>query len=354
MRYLFINLSLPTYVKLSWGVFGLFTAVTLGTFLVFLNHGNPIVRSGWSVSAGGACVGGLEAFLALGRSMRRATDERADPERIRSGRRQALALLVAPLVVLAPLLVIEATGVTWQLGGEKETREPVRSYAPEVESEGAAEQRRLHEEYERRRAREREQRKAAEFERTMRERAERERVAREQEEREKAERDKAERDKAETAAPTGSVAPFERDETFTDAAAMAQYWNVRGIAASTSGARGGRSSRCSLQPKFGLVGDFTIDIDASFGKARFTNTGGSYLTVCGHKFKLNSRAKKMTVKVRLHREGNTLEYTRGEHTERREIAAEHADKPASFYMFWRSRTAHFRSVRVRADEAVFP
>ena len=35
-----------------------------------------------------------------------------------------------------------------------------------------------------------------------------------------------------------------------------------------------------------------------------------------------------------------------------EITPEHLDAPSSFYLYWRSRNSHFRSLEVRADGIV--
>ena len=109
--------------------------------------------------------------------------------------------------------------------------------------------------------------------------------------------------------------------------------------------------------RFALDGDFIVDLDADFGQAAYTNTGGMLITVCGrdigfdggwnfgswHGFKARVRVARMGDEVLLVRDGYALVVPVPE-TER--------NKPTHWRLWWRSRTSHFHEIKVVAERVL--
>ncbi len=146
---------------------------------------------------------------------------------------------------------------------------------------------------------------------------------------------------------------FKRVEKFTNPESL-RYWTwSHDLSLSSSGLRGGRHSKTTLSSRVELIGDFTIKVKASYGKARFRNTGNAYLYLCGHRFKINtSRAKAFSIDYTIKRTRNTLYVTRGKTKSKYEIPKDHLDKPARLSFYWRSRTSNVKSIEITAKEAV--
>ncbi|NQT14760.1 MAG: hypothetical protein HQ582_18540, partial [Planctomycetes bacterium] len=98
--------------------------------------------------------------------------------------------------------------------------------------------------------------------------------------------------------------------TFDDEALTSRYWLWNDEW--TMGDDGGkvpRGSKSFLRTRYAYEGDLSIDLDFSFGGARYSNTGGCWITVWGKKLTISNTYRRLTARIHVHREGDEIVFT---------------------------------------------
>lgn len=140
---------------------------------------------------------------------------------------------------------------------------------------------------------------------------------------------------------------------FDDESLTAQYWLWNGEwEMGEDGGKAPRSPGSFLRTRYAYQGDLSIDMDFSFGQARFRNTGGCWITVWGKKLVISNRWQRLTARVHIHREGDEIVFVRNGQEERIPVESDVWSKPTVIEIRWRSRTSHFRRIEIKAQTAV--
>jgi len=140
---------------------------------------------------------------------------------------------------------------------------------------------------------------------------------------------------------------------FDDEAFTGQYWLWNGEW--NMGGDGGKAPRAAksfLRTRFGYRGDVSIDMDFSFGGARFSNTGGCWISVWGQKLVISNTYRRLTARIRIHREGDEIVFVLNGEEKRIPVEPSVWSKPTQIDVHWRSRTSHFRRIEIKAQTVV--
>ncbi|MDB5329551.1 MAG: type fimbrial assembly protein PilB [Phycisphaerales bacterium] len=145
---------------------------------------------------------------------------------------------------------------------------------------------------------------------------------------------------------------------FNDAAKMAESWRWKAnLTMSPKGATGPQEPDNEMVSRFTMEGDFSVDLDADFGRAAYTNTGGMLIAVCGQDLGFDGGWNfgswgGFTAKVRVQRRGDELQLIRDGWALVVPVPEAQRDKPTHWRLWWRSRASTFRSITVTADRLI--
>ena len=93
-------------------------------------------------------------------------------------------------------------------------------------------------------------------------------------------------------------------------------------------------------------------MDFSFGGARFSNTGGCWITVWGQKLVISNTYRRLTARIHIHREGDEIVFVHNGEESRIPVEPSVWSKPTIIDIHWQSRTSHFRRIEIKAETVV--
>jgi len=140
--------------------------------------------------------------------------------------------------------------------------------------------------------------------------------------------------------------------TFDDEAFAEQYWQWSGEwDMADDGGKAPKGPRSYLRTRHAYQGDLSIDMDFSFGRAAYTNTGNCWITVWGEKLpiNINHRWHRLSAKIHIHREGDEIVFVNNGEQKRIPLEANVASKPTVIEVRWRSRSSHFRRIEIKGE-----
>lgn len=140
---------------------------------------------------------------------------------------------------------------------------------------------------------------------------------------------------------------------FDDEAFTAKYWlwNDQWTMADEGG-KAPSGPQSFLRTRHGYKGDLSIDMDFSFGQAKFSNTGGCWITVWGQKLVISNDWRPLTARINVHREGDQIVFVHNGQQSRIPVERSVWSKPTIIEVHWRSRTSHFRRIEIKAQSVV--
>ncbi|MFT5129130.1 MAG: hypothetical protein ACI8W8_002750 [Rhodothermales bacterium] len=109
-----------------------------------------------------------------------------------------------------------------------------------------------------------------------------------------------------------------------------------------------------IESLFTMRGDFEAEISFSFGQASYSNTGGTWIKVCGEQLGITNGWGGFGASTKVIRAGGTLTFHNGKKVTEHEIKPDIREKPSTFYLWWRSRNSHFKKLSVTAEEFIYP
>ena len=141
--------------------------------------------------------------------------------------------------------------------------------------------------------------------------------------------------------------------TFDDEASMARYWEWDAEwTMGPDGATAPNGPKTFLRTRHAYGGDLTIDMDFSFGKARFSNTGGCWIALWNQELVISKKHPRVEANIHIHREGNEILFVFNGQEQRIPVDPDVAAKPTVIEIRWRSRTSHFRRIEIEAQTVV--
>jgi hypothetical protein len=111
-----------------------------------------------------------------------------------------------------------------------------------------------------------------------------------------------------------------------------------------------RGPQSYLRSKHEFLGDLSINMEFGLGQAKFSNTGGCWITLWDQRLLISNHWRQLNAKVDIRREGDELIYDLNGTETRIVIPAEYASQPTTIEVRWRSRTSHFRRIEIVADK----
>jgi len=137
--------------------------------------------------------------------------------------------------------------------------------------------------------------------------------------------------------------------TFTDQAHCETYWEWNDAwEFKPDGAHVGRGPASRLRSRNTFFGDVKIEMDFSYGQAKFSNTGGAWVVVWGQRIPIYNAWHAATITISIHREANEVVYLFNGKEGRLPIDESLVAAPTTIELIWRSRTAHFRRAEISA------
>lgn len=149
-----------------------------------------------------------------------------------------------------------------------------------------------------------------------------------------------------------------RTYKFDDADEMAKSWRWKADFKMTpDGAHDARGPDNELVSRFSLDGDFAVDLNADFGSASYTNTGGMHITICGREIGFDGGWNfggwgGCSIRVRVQRLGNEILLIRDGFALVATVPEAERNKPTHWRLWWRSRTSHIREIKVTAERII--
>src|SRR5262249_22499797 len=139
---------------------------------------------------------------------------------------------------------------------------------------------------------------------------------------------------------------------------MAADWKWKAnLTMNTDGATGPQEPDNELVSRFMLDGDFSVDLDADFGQAIYTNTGGMLVTVCRQDIGFDGGWNfgswgGSSVHIRVQRLGDELDLIRDGQVLITPVPDAEHDQPTLWRLWWRSRSSHFHDIKVSAERII--
>jgi hypothetical protein len=140
---------------------------------------------------------------------------------------------------------------------------------------------------------------------------------------------------------------------FDDESLTAQYWQWNGEwEMGEDGGKAPNSPGSLLRTRFAYQGDLSVDMDFSFGGARFSNTGGCWITIWGKKLVISNHYRRLNARIQIRREDDEIVYVLNGQEKRIPVEPEVWSKPTVIEIRWRSRSSHFRRIEIKANSMV--
>ena len=157
---------------------------------------------------------------------------------------------------------------------------------------------------------------------------------------------KPESKKSKPDTPTKQTLVFD----FSDEAFSKKHWEWNDPwQFASDGAKVGRGPKSFLKSRQEFSGALKIDMEFWFARAAFSNTGGCWITLWGKKLLITNGWRSLNAKIHIEVEENTIVYTYNGNTRRIEVAPEVIAKPTPILIRWRSRRAHFKRIKIKAE-----
>ena len=94
----------------------------------------------------------------------------------------------------------------------------------------------------------------------------------------------------------------------------------------------------------------TIELDFSLGQAQYSNTGGASLLLWNTRIPIASGMRRVDVWMRIHREDDEVVVQQNDDEPRRiAIDPQFGGNPTPVTIYWRSRSSHFRRIRIDGE-----
>lgn len=138
---------------------------------------------------------------------------------------------------------------------------------------------------------------------------------------------------------------------FRDEAHLKKYWEWNyAWTFAADGGRAARGARSFFKSRHRFSGQLTIDMDFRFGRARFSNTGGCWITIWGQRLSINNGWRSLNAKIHIYRDNNAIIFSYNGKTRRIELSPQTMAEPTAIEIRWRSRTSHFKRIEVKAEK----
>ena len=138
--------------------------------------------------------------------------------------------------------------------------------------------------------------------------------------------------------------------SFDDKTIAEQNWEWSGKwEMGNDGGTAARAAQSFLRTRNAYKGNVSISLDFSFGRAKFSNTGGCWITVWGQRLPITNGWRGMHLKVDIHRDGDEIVYVKNGEEQRILIDQAARSTPTAIEIRWRSRTSHFRRIQIKAQ-----
>jgi hypothetical protein len=137
---------------------------------------------------------------------------------------------------------------------------------------------------------------------------------------------------------------------FDDEEAAKEYWSWNSrFVFGADGAKAPKGPRSFFRSRHRYSGDVSIDIDFSFGRATYSNTGGAWVTVWNQQLAFYNQWRPINARLHIHREGDEIVFRHNGEEKRIAIDPAHASEESTMIEIrWRSRTSHFRRIEISA------
>jgi hypothetical protein len=140
---------------------------------------------------------------------------------------------------------------------------------------------------------------------------------------------------------------------FDDEAYAGRYWHWSGEwSMAGDGGKAPRGPKSFLRTRHAYGGNLSIDMDFSFGQAKFSNTGGCWVTLWGKQLVISNAWRGLRVQVHIHRDGDEIVMVHNGQEKRMPVESSVWLKPTVVEVRWRSRTSHFRRIEIKAQTMV--
>ncbi|MFC1596952.1 hypothetical protein ACFL5Q_03295 [Planctomycetota bacterium] len=140
---------------------------------------------------------------------------------------------------------------------------------------------------------------------------------------------------------------------FDDEAFTAQYWLWNGEwTLAGDGGKAPTGVNLFLRTRYGYRGDLSIDMDFSFERSKYSNTGGCWITVWGQKLVISDTWRSLTARIHIHREGDEIVFVHNGEEKRIPVEPSVWSKPTVIEIHWHRRASHFRRIEIKAQTVV--
>ncbi len=147
--------------------------------------------------------------------------------------------------------------------------------------------------------------------------------------------------------------PLEQNFDLSDLDSLAKHWRWKaGFKAAADGLRADRGPANELESRFKMKGDFEVRLKFHFGRAQFSNTGGTWMVVCGQRLNITNGWRGFDADIRVRRVGSKLFFNNSGKTSEIPIPDGKLYEPTSFLLWWRSRSCHFKELSVSAKSVL--
>ena len=95
-----------------------------------------------------------------------------------------------------------------------------------------------------------------------------------------------------------------------------------------------------------------MDIDLGLGEASFNNTGGARITMWNQQLTIARHPQPLDLKIHIHVEDGEIVFIKNGEEQRIPVDAAALSEPTAIDFRWRTRTAHFRHIKIDAESLV--
>ena len=143
--------------------------------------------------------------------------------------------------------------------------------------------------------------------------------------------------------------PVEKKFDLSDLEALEKDWLLKAaFKPAENGIKAPRGPANVLESRFEMRGDFEVNVKFHFGQAQYTNTGGTWIKVCGQRLNITNHWGGFDADITVRRVGAKLIFDNRGKVSEVPIADDQLAEPTKFHLWWRSRSCHFKALSVTA------
>ena len=137
---------------------------------------------------------------------------------------------------------------------------------------------------------------------------------------------------------------------FDDKASTEKYWEWSDQwTFNKEGGYAPKGPDCFLRSRHSYGGNLMIDMVFDLGDARFSNTGGCWITAWGKRLLISNFPGHVEARVHIQRAGDQILFRLNGEEQRIAVEPEIGSRPTVIDIYWRSRPSHFRSIKIQAQ-----